>query len=85
MGALELTSYGFAYSHRNAARTDFFLSMPSEEAEELSDRLSSLKGEWVIWDPEDNGQGWMLVGDKIEDLVSETAEAFGITLYGDEK
>jgi len=52
-----------------------------DEAKVLSNlkaRVAVIPGAYVLYDPSDDGNGWLLVGDRKEDLAAETVDHFDI-------
>lgn len=40
----------------------------------LRERAARYEGDWVVYDPEDDCDGWLLVGDDPDALAKETVE-----------
>jgi hypothetical protein len=73
------------HGYRISSRYDFLSSTTNliadscvdEDGEEflaLKDRARQFDGEWIIYDPEDNSEGWLLVGNDLAYLIALTAE-----------
>lgn len=44
----------------------------------LKARVAAIPGAYVLYDPNDDGEGWLLVGDSKEALATETLNHFDI-------
>lgn len=64
-----------AYLERHGYRVETrAVFAASELPEGLLARALEIKGDWVVFDPSDDGQGFMLVSDDLDAIVAETYE-----------
>ncbi len=54
----------------------------ADAGDELKARASAFPGEWVLWDPNDDSDGFLLAGDDWESLYSEFISERGDWLEG---
>lgn len=82
------------HGYRIASRYDFLSSTTNliaascvdEDGQEflaLQDRARQHPGEWIIYDPEDDSDGWLLVGNDLDYLIAVTAERIDAPLPAD--
>lgn len=67
-------------------RLDFFgtpkifpFNDPAKDLDEwhrLEARASEYEGRWIVFDPSDGEEGWLLVGDDLHAILKETADRF---------
>jgi hypothetical protein len=61
-----------SYDYRISTRFDFQRAIDAPYG--LVARAANLQGSYVLWDPNDNEEGFMLVGDDPEVLAKEAIE-----------
>ena len=62
-----LTTDPFEWGYALHNRVDFAKLAPKK----LLERANKYQGNWVLWDPQDDEQGFLLVGDKPDELIKE--------------
>jgi len=78
-----LHGFGLRVLPREQFLTDTFDYNPFDNAADnaselvlLRDRAAKYEGQFVVYDPSDGEEGWLLVGDDFAGLCAETADRF---------
>ncbi|UFS66928.1 hypothetical protein LO749_20760 [Paracoccus denitrificans] len=80
----EASCYNIAVQPRKEALISILSDMPDDDAEMLIFRALKQEGAFVLWDPEDSGEGFLLVGDEPEALAKEALEYFDLIPAGEQ-
>lgn len=71
INTITVTSANYALDLRSRVEAEMQAEMPDSETAKLMARLAQLPGRWVLWDPESDGDGLLLVGDDPFALADE--------------